>query len=73
MEFHDDFKGESYGEIRSKLCLFFDQYLGQSSTRAPEVSQDRGKGLLGTPSPGFPPKDNLVMSPIDGAHLSTHS
>ncbi|KAK5826194.1 hypothetical protein PVK06_021109 [Gossypium arboreum] len=38
------------------------------------LNQDRGKGLLGTPPPGFPPNDTVVMSAtIDGGHLGTSS
>ncbi|KAK5794359.1 hypothetical protein PVK06_035581 [Gossypium arboreum] len=70
---HEDFNGEIRWEIRAEMHSFFEQYFGLPSTTVHGGVSDRGKGLLGTLSPGFPPKDNLVMSPvIDLGHTGTY-
>ncbi|TYI61662.1 hypothetical protein E1A91_D10G189100v1 [Gossypium mustelinum] len=63
-EFREDFKGEIQWEIRAEMHSIFEQYFGLPSTIIHGGVSNRGKGLLGAPPPGFPPKDSLVMSPV---------
>ncbi|KAH1129199.1 hypothetical protein J1N35_000577 [Gossypium stocksii] len=57
-EFGDDFKSK----IKIELQSLFQQYMGQpSGVVATRSTQDQGKGILGVPPLGFPPKKALVV------------
>lgn len=52
-------------EIKSELQSLFEQYLGHLSfTTIVGSSQDKGKGILGSPPSGFPPRDTMMVSPM---------
>lgn len=59
-ELKEDFRGECKFEFQGLL----EQYLGQvaGSSMVGQTS-DKGKGILGGPPPGFPPKETLPTSP----------
>lgn len=52
----------------------FEQYFVLPSTTTLGGPMDQGKAIIGTPLPGFPPKENVVMSlAVDLGHMSTYS
>lgn len=63
-KFREDFKGEICGEIISEMHSIFEQYFPPPSVTVHGGASDRGKGVLGTPPPGFQSRENFVISPM---------